>query len=70
MPDTTQPRRPRLGRIGLIIWLLTPLAIVAAMWLLIDRSKGQPDPRLMRPREKAAPTATDAKPIVAPAPAR
>lgn len=65
-----RPSRRRLSRLGLIIWLLLPLAIVAAMWLLIDRSKGRPDPRLMRPREKAAPTATDAKPIVAPAPAR
>lgn len=59
-----QPRR--LGRLGLIVWLLAPLAIVAAMWFMIDRSKGKPDPRLMTRPHGAAPTDTDARPNVDP----
>ena len=35
----------RLGRVGLTVWLLLPVAIVAAMWFSIDRTKGRPDQR-------------------------
>lgn len=36
--------QPRLGRVGLVIWLALPVIIVLAMWLVIDRDRGKPRP--------------------------
>lgn len=38
----------RLGKLGLVIWLLTPVVLVAVLWTQMDRSRGKPDPRLQR----------------------
>ncbi|MBX3357964.1 MAG: hypothetical protein KF745_06005 [Phycisphaeraceae bacterium] len=43
-----QPRR--LGRVGLILWLLAPLVVVGVLYLMTDRSRGKPEPnRIHRP---------------------
>lgn len=57
------PPRRKLGRLGLIVWLVTPIAIVAAMWFLIDRSQGVPRAGRKMGSPQTAPTAADAKPI-------
>lgn len=36
--------QPRLGRVGLVVWLALPVVIVLVMWLVIDRDRGKPRP--------------------------
>lgn len=36
--------QPRLGRLGLVIWLALPVVIVLLLWLVIDRDRGKPRP--------------------------
>jgi hypothetical protein len=42
-PDVLSSQ-PRLGRVGLMIWLALPILIVLALWLVIDRDRGKPRP--------------------------
>ncbi len=43
--DAQQPRK--LGRVGLIIWLAGPFVVIALLYLMVDRSRGKPDPSLL-----------------------
>lgn len=36
--------QPRLGRLGLVVWLALPVLIVLGLWLAIDRDRGKPRP--------------------------
>jgi hypothetical protein len=43
-PGATMSAQPKLGRIGLVIWLGLPIVIVLALWFMMDRSRGKPRP--------------------------
>lgn len=56
--------QPKLGRIGLIIWLGLPILIVIGLWFMMDRSRGQPRPDMsgaLGPGQRA-PTGGEAQP--------
>src|SRR5688572_4507807 len=64
-------RSPHLGKLGLVIWLLAPVVLVAILWTQMDRSRGKPDPRLIhQPTSTVASkpqTSTSEAPIEQPA---
>lgn len=56
-------KSPHLGKIGLVIWLIAPVVLVAILWTQMDRSRGKPDPRLMHhPASTATPAPEAQKP--------
>lgn len=67
MAEASNQGPKRLGRIGLLVWLIVPLLIVLGLWLMIDRTQGRPDPSLMRHPPGEAPTGGAAPSGAAPA---
>lgn len=61
-------RSPHLGKVGLVLWLLGPVVVVAILWTQMDRSRGKPDPRLIHAHPDSVEQA-GATPTAAPEPA-
>ncbi len=64
VPGSAMASQPRLGRVGLVIWLVLPVVVVLILWFLMDRSRGQPRPDMsgaLGPGQRA-PTGGEAPP--------